>query len=135
MEDTDKVEDKADEKEARTDFSWDDIIEDATIVKRCEVTWKGEKLQLSYRELMGYEDLEVDKKYGNNVSRIGAEKVLLMLQKANSDVPEQTQMNRERWELMPSRLRNLIIMTVLFDGAADMRGGVDFLKALQAQKE
>ena len=95
----------------KQDFSWDSIIEDAKIAKPLPIEWNGQKFTLFYKELLGPEDSEVDKKYKDDQADALSEKALLMLMKANTNAS--TDMTRERWITIPARLRNYIVFKLV----------------------
>lgn len=106
--------DKMESKETETlEADWESIIEDAKIRKCIDLTWENKKIRLFYKELIGPEDTEIDKRIGNNESAIILEKTYMMIVKANKGGEAPSDMTREKWNAMPARLRNLIIYKIM----------------------
>jgi len=100
---------------------WDSIIEDAKIVKSITLTWDGKPLTVFFKELIGAEDMEIDKRIGNDEGRIILEKTYMMILKANKGDDSPSDMTRPKWDNLPARLRNLICFKVIAENLAGMK--------------
>ena len=123
-------EEEKNSEETTEQYTWDDIIEDAKVAKIAEVKWDGKVIKVPYKELIGPEDLEVDRKYGNDQEKLILTKAMMMVMKANTG-DEKTDMTKERWSKIPARLRNLIVYKVLLEGLGALNRDFQNMPAAQ----
>lgn len=84
------------------------LIKEADIPKNITVSWDGVDYELKYKELIGDEGIEIERKYGDDLVMILLEQTYLMLAKANNGSPND--MDRKIWSTLPSKFRVKITM-------------------------
>lgn len=105
------MEDEKEKNEKRNVF--DDIIEDAKIPRTKVMEWNGKEIEIKYKVLIGDEDSEIERKYGDDVVKILLEKTFLMIMKANNGL--ENDMTREQWNALPGKFRTALAMEINLD--------------------
>ena len=89
---------------------FDGVINDAKIPKMAIIEWEGKEIEIKYKVLVGEEDSEVEKKYGDDIVSILLEKTYLMIAKANNG--SENDLTREQWNSLPGKFRTTVAMQV-----------------------
>jgi len=108
---------------------FDKIIKDADIPKVCKIEYKGEDIEIKYKELLGDEAIEIEKKYGNDFITIILEQAYTMLVKANNG--SENDMTREIWSSLPNKFRTKITMQINMEEKKD----AEVFQSLQEAQE
>jgi len=100
-----------DDKEKANVF--ESIINDAKIPKVVTLEWDGKTVEIKYKELIGDEDIEIERKFGDDMAGILLEKTFIMIHKANNGA--ENDISREQWSVLPGKFRTAVALKLNLD--------------------